>query len=641
MKTRKCIGVVLARPDNAYQSEVLSGVMLSARKQDVNVAVFTTMIQGGGMTGFQSGEMNIYNLMNFERLAGIIYLPDTIQIEGSQALFDRIHNDCSCPVVMVDWHSEKYPSVFCDDSTAVEDVMNHLILEHGCKDIAFMTGFQGHEHSTNRLNGYYKAMEKHGLPVYEDRVFYGDFWYNEGANVVASLMQSDRGMPEAIACASSRMAYSVYEALRKNGYRVPEDVLVTGFNEGTSRLDFITYCDRNASATGEMAVELLCDMIRGKEVAVERHFCRTSSKTHPAVTCGCCKHEYKHDSRAVYPDEDEGFYSIYNNMNSVLINSPNFNEWIWSMKWYVTLFNPDLTELYLCMCENWDGITPDGIAEQPLTEFTDRMNLALSLQGEAVSASEDRWFDRSLMLPRLWEETESPQVFFFNPLHFNEQCFGYLATAYGERIGGYDLVYPFVLQNLNNALEAQVRLYNIRYLYACMEKNAIVDLMTGLYNRNGFNMMSPQLFGDAKQNGQRLMIMMADLNGLKYINDIYGHESGDEIICLSARTFAGCNIEGATQEKTFRIGGDEYVKVAVGNFTDDQIEACKQEIWLQLENFNQRAKKPYPVYLSVGHCVRSGEELTTFDEIMIEADMTMYRNKLELKQKTGFNPQRQ
>lgn len=641
MKTRKCIGVVIARSDNAYQSELLSGIMRAARSQDINVAIFSAMVQGGGMPGFQSGEMNIYNLMDFERLSGIIYVPDTIQIEGSDALFERIHNACSCPVVMVDWHSEKYPSVFCDDATAIEDVINHLVTEHGCRDIAFMTGHKGHEHSTNRLNGYYTAMEKHGLPLYEDRVFYGDFWYNEGENVVNALMRSERGMPEAIACASSRMAYSVYEALRKNGYRVPDDILVTGFNEGTSRLDFITYVDRNASATGEMAVEMLSDMIGGKEVAVKRHLCSTSSKVYPAVTCGCCQHDYRHDNRAVYPDEDEGFYSIYNNMNSVLINSPNFHEWIWSTKWYVTLFNQGLTEMYLCMCENWDGITPEGIAEQPLTQYTDRIQLALSVNKEDAFAVDDCWFDRSVMLPRLWEETESPQAFFFNPLHFNGQCFGYIATSYGEKCGGYDLVYPFVLQNLNNSLEAQMRLYNIRYLYAQMERNAIIDLMTGLYNRNGFNMMSQQMFRDAKKKEQRIVILMADLNGLKYINDIYGHESGDEIICLSARTFAGCTIADAEQEKTFRIGGDEYVKIAVGNFTDEQIDMCEKEVWAQLENYNQHAKKPYPVYLSMGHCVREGEELTTFDEIMIEADLTMYRNKLELKQKTGFNPQRQ
>jgi len=232
MERRKCIGVFLGQPNLPFQTELLKHIRNHAFSVGSNVAVFSAMIYTGAYENFQEGESQNVSLANFDTMDAVIVVPDTLQASENDAknVLEYVRNNFSGPKVVLDMEAEGYQQFFCDDKDSSAYIISHLIEQHNCQDIAYMTGIQGHPHSTMRLNGYYKALEDYNIAIDESRVFFGDFWYNEGERVVEELIQSEKGLPEAIACANDAMAVSVYRALEKRGIKIPEDILVVGFD---------------------------------------------------------------------------------------------------------------------------------------------------------------------------------------------------------------------------------------------------------------------------------------------------------------------------------------------------------------------------------------------------------------------------
>ena len=182
MERRKCIGVFMGQPNLPFQTELLKHIRDNAFAVGCNVAVFSSMIYTGGYPKFQIGESQNVALANFDTMDAVIVVPDTLQAHETEAkdVMEYIKQNFHGPRVALDMEADGYQQFFCDDTDSVDYVVSHLIEVHHCTDIAFMTGVEGHPHSMGRLNGYYQALERHNLPVDDSRVFYGDFWYNEG-----------------------------------------------------------------------------------------------------------------------------------------------------------------------------------------------------------------------------------------------------------------------------------------------------------------------------------------------------------------------------------------------------------------------------------------------------------------------------
>ncbi len=117
----------------------------------------------------------------------------------------------------------------CSDSAGGAGAVADLFVTRGARSFAFITGSAGSHASNERLRGYSERLRKHGFP--EVRVASGDYQYSGGFDAALSLHEGD-GHPEAIFCANDLMAIGALDALRRSlGRRVPEDVLVAGFDD--------------------------------------------------------------------------------------------------------------------------------------------------------------------------------------------------------------------------------------------------------------------------------------------------------------------------------------------------------------------------------------------------------------------------
>lgn len=638
MSRKECIGVVLTEPTANYQRNVLQGIYRKAFELDMNVAVFYAATKEGCFADSAECEEQIFNLPNPEKLCGIIFLPDLIRFKHIGKIKENYRNITGCPVVCFDMEEEGFVCLTSTDNNAVRENIRHLYECHNCTDIAYMTGVKGHPHAESRLLSYRNTMAELGLKVNEERIFYGDFWYEKGAEFVNKLLGSPDGLPQAIACASNRMAHSVCEALKENGIAVPDDVIVTGYWENDAELDYISSMGKDVADAGEKAVIMINDMRNGTVYEKKNYSFDCASVTHVSHTCGCPSTENDDvgmASAALSIEDDKGYFSLYNNMRDALQDAEDFNDFFWIMGWHTHYLQP-FSYFGFCFSEGWDS-------SEGVKRFTDRMYTVYSAEnvnGEYNQKVEpETSFDISEIHPVLWRDYDKPRVFYFEPLYTKKRCYGYAVLSYGNTDKVPDPCYRFWIRDTKLALESQRRMSEIRYLYEQMQKSAVTNLMTGLYNRNGFNMMSEEILEEARINGDRIAVIMADLNCLKYINDNFGHDAGDEAIKTAGNALRSVSCRNASREENFRMGGDEFLKVISGKFSDEDVTECIAEINALLDKRNKE-NTLYPVIVSMGKAIGDSSKIGLIFDLVAPADKEMLYNKAIVKKKTGFDHSR-
>jgi diguanylate cyclase (GGDEF)-like protein len=154
------------------------------------------------------------------------------------------------------------------------------------------------------------------------------------------------------------------------------------------------------------------------------------------------------------------------------------------------------------------------------------------------------------------------------------------------------------------------------------------DSLTGLYNRKGFMEHALKMNRLSDYQGEKAVFIFADLDHLKEINDIYGHNEGDYAIRKAGEILKSCLSDQAV---VGRIGGDEYVAIDLARFPYT-CEALQGDIQDAFAAFNDRSEKPYYVELSIGYYQFNFGEEEDFGNIMAHADKSRYQNKLDRRE---------
>jgi diguanylate cyclase (GGDEF)-like protein len=160
-------------------------------------------------------------------------------------------------------------------------------------------------------------------------------------------------------------------------------------------------------------------------------------------------------------------------------------------------------------------------------------------------------------------------------------------------------------------------------LLSAMRNLSLRDHLTGLYNRRGFFALAEQRFKVARREKTRLLFIIADLDGLKNINDTFGHEVGDHAIRDAADilndTFRESDIIG-------RIGGDEFAIVVAENAPESE-ETVTVRLRDKIDAFKKDRVRHYQLSISIGIAHYDPVSSRSIDEILAEADELMYRQK--------------
>ncbi len=156
---------------------------------------------------------------------------------------------------------------------------------------------------------------------------------------------------------------------------------------------------------------------------------------------------------------------------------------------------------------------------------------------------------------------------------------------------------------------------------------SLTDELTGVLNRRGFNLLGEQAVLQAQRDQSPLTVLFFDLDGLKQVNDSFGHDAGSqflvEIATLLRNTFRGSDIVA-------RIGGDEFAVVIHDDGAKAKIAMARMDE--SAAAMNRSAGRRYPISYSVGEASSDLAVDESFDQLVSRADAMMYEQKQSKRQ---------
>jgi len=149
------------------------------------------------------------------------------------------------------------------------------------------------------------------------------------------------------------------------------------------------------------------------------------------------------------------------------------------------------------------------------------------------------------------------------------------------------------------------------------------DELTKLLNRRGFLKNARHLLAMSRRKEKDGILFFADLDGLKGINDTYGHEEGDNAIKALAAVLKRAFRES---DVLARLGGDEFTVFTL-NTHSEMLETFEKRIDDDLEEHNRKSDKPYQVSVSIGAVPFKHTDVVDIETLMNKADVLLYQQK--------------
>lgn len=219
------------------------------------------------------------------------------------------------------------------------------------------------------------------------------------------------------------------------------------------------------------------------------------------------------------------------------------------------------------------------------------------------------------IFPKKMLNTDTPHNHIFMPLYHRDEYLGYIVLEYSPNAPLF--MYEELRLHISSAIQSSLLLRKFK-------SQSMLDELTGVYNRRGFATLGEKMLASAKRENHDVMVFYADVDGLKKINDTYGHEDGDIIINGAAKVLCETFRE---RDLIARIGGDEFVAVLISQHIDGLEEKIRSRFDSVQAQFNKTLKKDYYLSVSLGAAVCNMKKNEPLDKLMKRADADLFGKK--------------
>lgn len=607
---KKKILFMLFTWQESYAQVIMSGIEKAVENLDVEVHVINAY---GSEAEYFTKEVEAYLLADVKKYDGVMMLFNGI---GTVEYLEKYSAECvkyNIPAVSIDLMSPGIAYCGIDSYQSMYNITEHLIQEHQVTRLHYIGGPEDRPDSVERGRAFLDCLKDYHLEPY-GYSYYG-FMRSSGRKAYEDVKSSGREMAEAYVCANDYCALGFCYAAKEDGLVPPEDFLITGFDhqpEGMLYFPSISSIDRNLEGLGQQSLLHLLDIIEGKAARDSQK--RISGIVVRGGSCGC--------------EKERNLSAQYLELNSVLMKR-NENDTLQKGA-RERLCGNDTFEQYqeeLRQCISQKGLVDFRIALNRDIFRNDcsrnvGYNDILEVYGADTHVSVSR---EDGLIPDDFRDGTT-KIYWFGTLHCKEKTLGYSIFKYFPAL--LDFQYH---RTLNET--ASLAVENIRQAMILHEMNQkleglyIKDSLTGLYNRFGYHTFAGTMY--QKYNG-RVYIVFIDMDGLKVMNDTYGHNMGD--IALKGIAEAIKYVYTDTDIKV-RMGGDEFL--VVGPYVNEG-ELCKKEKQLReyLKEYTERMEMPIPLEVSMGHSYGEGFDnvgCTGLEAILRKADGKMYEQKMSRK----------
>lgn len=544
---------------------------------------------------------------------------------GSSAVCKKIISravNAGLPVISLGKSFDGCMNIKYEHQKGIEDIVDHLCDVHGISDFHMIAGVKGNSFSDKRIEAFKNALQKHGIAFDSSMVSYGDFWSEPAAAAAEKLLNENR-LPRAFVCANDHMAIAVSVFLQSRGISVPGDVAVTGYDcidTAFSSSPTITSASIKNQSLSETICGILSDILDGgKRDGIVKVYPETVFNE----SCGC-KSYIKLDAAFLFNGQTN-LFNRFQNENIILSETvakihqgKSFDEIAYIMR------DDDL--MYAMCCLIKQEYTDESVNPEIESACGSDGGLFVLYDSDMIDHKRNNgekftpyYMSEKDIIPTLDYYLDDGRCLIFTTLNYLGITFGYICFHFSDFSAGNYYKIPQTTSMLNNALGGLINIRYKHYLLKRIERMSGTDALTGLYNRRGFCTKYEKLLEETEN--KPLAVIMCDLDGLKYINDNFGHEEGDNAIHKTACALKACCPPNAI---CTRFGGDEMMAVYPVSENERDVRALFCEY---LDKYNSGSGKPYAVAASMGIYIAPEGDKPDFEELVKKSDKLMYSEK--------------
>lgn len=581
------------------------------------------------------GEGAIFKLIPYEKLSALVIMSNFIHDKKVvKNIIDSAQAN-SVPIISIDKDIPGCINMAFTYADTFERICRHVIETHGARRLYMIAGMKDNDFSDERIAAFRRALESNGIEYEEDNVGYGNFWDSPTTDLLNRWFVTEhRDIPDAIICANDSMAVVASNYIQRLGFSVPEDCIITGF-DGTMQAEYhlphLTTCRQNYDEMGRRLIDTVMRLGRGEKCSggtVDFHIKLSQS-------CGCVKmdkHNVNDSMRAILERYKQSSYrqTLMCDIQSSVSKADDIK--------VLPHILMDKFQFSTCLFAlNTDVLEPPDFGEQHDGEhpFTEEME---------VLCQRYHWVDQppcrvklSELLPDYSTITRRPEPIILCCLHYLGMVLGYCAFQPRIEFDEYEKVHT-LMNAMNSSFGTFHGKMHIQYINAQLRAaneelriSSLHDFMTGLYNRRGFYAETEKLLNANSGSGDKqIALIFADLDGLKRINDNFGHNEGDNAIITLGHALLSSAVCG---EICARFGGDEFCTAVLTSksHAERYCENFKRSVTEYLNNYSESSGKQYRVEASIGFYLRTVAPDLDLEELVATADKQMYEEKMARK----------
>ncbi|MBQ8094135.1 MAG: GGDEF domain-containing protein, partial [Clostridia bacterium] len=599
---RRNVAVYVSNIYNYLVRETAESIIESAGRENIKLLFFTSFTdnfsskQYARYEKYDTGDFAVFLLPDLSRFDALLSLDTHMPVSYIKTL-ESLKEQSACPAFSLGNVEEKTYSIICDETDSIRAIMDHLIEDHACRHIMHVAGRPEMSFTQQRIDAFRQSMSEHGLPCTDDHIVYGSLREDCGSDVVREILTRSpalfgRSLPDAIACANDFMAIGVIRALTACGFQVPENVIVTGYDDvprAGSNIPSITTSAQPFTEIGRTGIEALTHLWAGEK---PDPVTRIPGILKRRQSCGCEPAGIFKRSQLLdrYVDTVSHLENLVQSNTNLVLGAAAADtlDDLFSEIENSCLRETGFRDAVLCLIQGWDH--KQVITSREALEHA-RFDMVCGLyNGQRITRCT---LPEGELLPR--EMMQDNRPYFIFPVHYLQYFMGYFIVspdleAYGQ------LHIKSWLVSVSNALESYCNRRKLMESVDRLEHLYQTDMLTGLYNRYGFYHFFEVYYLDCRMHQTPLTVFLFDMNHMKTINDVYGHADGDYSLCTIASAMKACALP---DDICVRTGGDEFV--VLSRHTDDARAALyMRDVKTVIRDSCRRYNKPFFVEVSAG-----------------------------------------
>ena len=619
----KLVAVCLTKIQDEVTYEFIDALYQTVKGSDYRLLLFNSFSDLYHQNVYDEGAKSIYQLLNYDLVDAVIIKADTIN--DHQVIRDLIARakERQIPVILLNMKAEGCYSIVPSYENVFSQLIEHVIKVHHKRKLYFLSGSMGESNSMLREKIFRETLRDCGIDPQTAKVAYGEYWYGPAERAVENWIQSG-DLPEAIICANDAMAVAACKVLKRHQIRVPEDMIVTGF-DGVPSYQFhrpaLSTCTRTSSVLAGKCREMLTNILEKNKPPYRdiEEYTLTIQES-----CGCRKQSHP-DYQLCADRLCVSRWDTQRHEEFILSQVERVVETIDMGIIGNKLNSFILPDSMVALNSDFLAATRSNVKPDPGRPFAEEMIVISSLDSN-LDRHRYALYKSAEMYPHLEEAVSEDAMFLFQSIYVENNVCGYYIVKSKELLTDASKIHR-VSKVMNLAFSLIISRMQQDHMSHSLEEMQYHDPVTGVLNLKGLVKRINELYPIWKE--RAIAVSVYNIPKYQFIYENYGLKDVEETVQLTADALRMANPQDTV---TARISDDSFCIIneaedqgAAGLIINDSVRAFYRFI----ESFNKTQDKEYFVEVNCG-CTTAAAGWNNAMKTYIKVAMgELYLNRLK------------